>query len=565
MKTFKLLLLLGLSICFGCKKEKNSNTISYIISPITIENQSMLRINISYQAEEDGETSFLFLNDTWGEKELHNTIHSIQSLDKTSKIEILKDSGWVTIKHPKHIKTVNLEYIIKQDTKGDLTTKDTYRPVIQPNYFHVFAHSLLMIPLEYSENKTSRFDARIKWEGFPDDYTIQNSFGTNNHYQQLTNITEGDLIESVFIGGDYRSYKLNINDNTVVFSTRDTWKVFKDSTMLNILDKTITAQRDFWNDHSQPYFSVNLTPTVQERGSSFQGTGLTNSFDCSATNNDDLEIEGLVYLFNHELMHNWIGNRIKNDNEEAQYWFSEGFTDYYTCKNIAKYAIFNLNESYYIDKINETINLLYTSPVRNAPNSDINYENFWESIDYEKLPYRRGALFAFYLDHKIKQDSQGKLSLDNLMLAIKDDAVNSNQKITHDYFIKKTNAFLKADISVFFNTHIEKGQLFNLEKIFNDLGLEYNPTSKVFDLGFTISEDKKSILSVDETTEAYKAGLRAGDLLKSRSYYHNSTKHEAQFTVVRNGKTLDIKYYPTRDADIPQLKNNTYNIGVLKL
>ena len=56
-----------------------------------------------------------------------------------------------------------------------------------------------------------------------------------------------------------------------------------------------------------------MIPTVQEQGSGFQGSGLTNSFATNATNNKYLEIEGLVYLFNHELQHNWTGHIIKND------------------------------------------------------------------------------------------------------------------------------------------------------------------------------------------------------------------------------------------------------------
>lgn len=274
---------------------------------------------------------------------------------------------------------MNLEYILKQDTEGDLTSKKMYRPVIQSEYFHVFSHSLFMIPLEYSEDKELEFDVSIEWKDFPEAYKFQNSFGTNQKIQNIKNTTEGEFIESVFLGGDYRTYSLDIKDNTVAFTTRGDWITFKDSTMLNVLDNTITAQRDFWKDHSQKYFSVNLSPTVEKQGSSFQGTGLNNSFDCSVSNSKYLEVEGLVYLFNHELLHNWIGHLIKNANEEEQYWFSEGFTEYYTNKNIAKYSIYELDKSYYIDKINEIIRLLYASPVKEAPNSEINYDNFWQS------------------------------------------------------------------------------------------------------------------------------------------------------------------------------------------
>lgn len=558
MKSLKLLFVALSILLVSCQKDSN-NQIAYSVSPISIDGQSMLKISMSTKADTDGETGFVFLNDSWGEENLHNTIHSIKALDEASEVTIEKDSGWVLITHPNNLKTVNLEYILKQDTEGDLTSKKMYRPVIQPEYFHVFTHSLFMIPLKYSEDKTIEFDVSLEWKDFPEAYKFQNSYGTNQKIQTIKNTTESEFIESVFLGGDYRTYTLNIKDNTVAFTTRGDWKVFKDSTMLKVLDKTITAQRDFWKDHSQNYFSVNLSPTVEKQGSSFQGTGLNNSFDCSASNSKYLEVEGLVYLFNHELLHNWIGHLIKNDEEEEQYWFSEGFTDYYTNKNIAKYSIYGLDKAYYIDKVNEIIRLLYTSPVKEAPNSEINYDNFWQSRDYEKLPYRRGALLAFYLDYKIKKDSNGTQSLDELMLAIKEDAENSNQKVSHDYFITKTNSFLTEDFKPFFDTHIEDGKLFDLETIFIDFGLEYNPTSTVFDLGFTFTEDKKQIASVDKNSEAYKAGMRKGDLVRSRSYYYGSTEHEAEFILVRDGKDINVKYLPVKEAKIPQLKNNEAN------
>ena len=235
-----------------------------------------------------------------------------------------------------------------------------------------------------------------------------------------------------------------------------------------------------------------MTPTYKKNGSSYQGSGLTNSFATTASNNDKLDPEGLIYLFNHELFHNWIGHTITNENEEQQYWFSEGFTEYYTIKNIAKNEINGLDKDYYIKKLNEFINVLYTSPVKEAPNSEITYDNFWSSWDYSNLPYKRGALFAFYLDHKIHKDSNGEKSLDNFMLSLKDDAVKNSQKINHEYFLKKVNAFLKEDITPFFDTHIEKGKLYNLHSIFQEFGYEFNPTTKIYDLGFTFTEDKKS-------------------------------------------------------------------------
>ena len=362
----------------------------------------------------------------------------------------------------------------------------------------------------------------------------------------------------------YRSYNISINNNNLAFAIRGDWEVFADSTMLNILKKTVRSQRDLWQDHTQDYFAITMIPTIQKRGSGFQGTGLTQSFAVNATNNKNLEVKGLVYLFNHELQHNWTGSTIKNDNEEEQYWFSEGFTDYYTLKNITKSKVNDLDASYFISEFNTFVKELYISPAKNMANSELTYETFWSGKEgVQKLPYRRGALLAFYLDNKIKHDSNGKKNLDNVLLEFKNDAINKDQKITHPYFIETVNKYLKDDIKSFFNTHIEDGKLYDYAQIFNEFDYEFNPTVKVFDLGFEFSEDRKKVKSIDETSNAYKAGLRAGDKLTQISYYR-STQYEAEFTIMRNKKEIEVKYLPAKDATVPQLKNSSKNKEKIK-
>ncbi|WP_299272014.1 M1 family aminopeptidase [uncultured Psychroserpens sp.] len=562
----RLIILFVIAIFFYSCSKDSDNTIDYTISPITKNGEELLKVKMAFKVKSNETSTLLFQDTAWGQDSLHNVIRDIKVLSEQSSIHSNRDSGWYQITHPKDIKHVELEYTIKQDSEGELTTWDTYRPIIQSDYFHLFSHNFLMLPKAIIDASNNNFNVVIKWEGFPEDYAIVNSFGSHERVQHIEHISEEKFHTAIFTGGDFRIYDINIKGNNVAFAIRGDWKVFQDSTMVNILKKTIVKQRDFWQDHTQDYFAVTLIPTIQERGSSFQGSGLTNSFATNASNNEYLETQGLVYLFNHELQHNWTGHIIKNDNEEEQYWFSEGFTDYYTIKNIAKGNIFNLDESYFINEFNNFIKSLYTSPVKDVPNSEMTYENFWSGKEgMQKLPYRRGAILAFYLDQKIKQDSNGKYCLDNVLLDFKNDALENKQKITHAYFIQTVNNYVNDDFKPFFDTHIENGQLYNLEHIFKNFGFEYTPTSEVFDLGFIFSEDKKSIVSIDENSAAYKVGLRAGDRIISRSYYLDSIEHEAEFTVVRNGNEIAFAYLPVRNAKIPLLKNNQHNKNLLNL
>lgn len=560
----QLIFLLSMALFLNSCTNDSRNTISYTISPMTKNGEQFLKVNLAFKAGNDEETLLLFQDKAWGQDSLHNVIDSIKIVSEKGEITSNRDSGWFHISHPKTINLIEIEYVLKQDTKGDLTTWDTYRPIIQPEYFHVFSHNLFMLPKHILETSNDNFDVIINWEGFPENYAITNSFENQQTKQYIENTSEEKFHTAVFVGGDFRVYDINVKNDKVAFAIRGDWEVFDDSTMVRILEKTVSTQRNLWKDHTQDYFAVTMIPTVQERGSSFQGSGLTNSFATNASNNEYLEIEGLVYLFNHELQHNWTGHIIKNDDEEKQYWFSEGFTEYFTIKNIAKENIYKLDKNYFINELNGFIRALYTNPVRELPNSEMTYDNFWSGKEgMQKLPYRRGALLAFYLDNKIKQDTNSSKSLDHILLDFKNEALKSGQKITHPFFIATVNNYLEDDIKPFFETHIEAGKLYDLEAIFTEFGFEFEPTSMVFDLGFVFSEDKTSIVSVDKNSAAYNAGMRAGDLVRSRSYYYNSTEHEAEFVLVRDGKDVAVKYLPVKEAAIAQLKNNKNNQELL--
>ena len=555
-------LLVLLSVLLICSCTEKQPDITYKVSPLKDPfGNTLLKIQLRCKADPSGKTILNFNDTAWGQDSLHNAIHSMRLIDLAGNVIQQRDSNRILIEHDSTLDQVVFEYTLKQDTQGPLETHMTYRPIVTPDYFHVFGHSFFMLPQSADDDPERPLNIAISWDGFPESYAFQNSFDSNKTVQQFKT-TPSLFHSSVFVGGDFRLYPIKVNSNQVHLAIRGTWEVFDDSTMVDVLQKTIKAQRDFWKDHSQGYFSVTLIPTVQERGSSFQGTGLTNSFATNASNNEFLEVEGLVYLLNHELMHNWTGHLIKNENEEEQYWFSEGFTEYYTFKNIARNKIYDLDAEYFIEELNKLSRSLYSSPVKNAKNEEINYKNYWSNRDYSKLPYYRGALFAFILDQKIQQDSEGKFSLDDLMLQIKSDALNKDQRLTHSYFINTANTFLKEDLSPFFDSYIIKGESLPIEALFQDFGFDFDPLSNIFDLGFEFSPDRRSIMAVDSSSEAYKAGLRAGDRIVSLSYMYDPT-FKAEFVKKQGDQEVSVSFYPKKSVKLPSLKASESTIQKL--
>ena len=553
-----LLTVLLATFLFSCNQKPKAD-ICYTITPVKVDSVSQLKIHMSIQTDTSGVTTLSFPNEAWGEENLYNTLGEMRLLNVEGVVEKDADSSRIVLMHPKDTEQLEFEYFLKQDFEGELSTRAVYRPVINQDYFHLFSHNMFMVP----ENARDRLDISLDWTGFPKEYTIHNSFGSQEREQLLKHMDKELFGSAIFVGGDFKVLSGEIHGNQISLATRGEWIPFQEEDVFQVLEQTLTCQRNFWNDHSQEYFTVTMQPFPQETGSSFQGTGLTNSFATSISNNDFTDIEQLVYLFNHELMHNWIGHTIKNENEEEQYWFSEGFTEYYTFKNIAANKINGLSGAFYIHEINRTIRDLYASPVAEAPNADINYENFWGNRDYSKLPYWRGAVFAFYLDQKIRETSKGKQSLDDVMHQIYKDAKAKDQKLTHAYFIKVMQEFLGDDFEAFFQKHIEEGTKVDLYGLFDELRLEYDPMNDIYELGFEFTEDRKEIQSVVEGSAAWNAGLREGDEVFSRSIWQGSIDHEVELGVKRDGKTLKFAFYPIKKAMVPQLKETKSNIEKL--
>ena len=561
LKFFLMNFCLILILCTSCtKNEINDQPDLELTIAHTIESdQPILKIAAYYEASEDGTTTLIYQDKAWGQDSLFNSIRDIRLLSE-GKLKIERDSNKIVVEHDPSLERLKISYILEQDYKGPTTSRKVYRPIIQPEYFQVFGQNLLILPESATNNEA--FDLSITWNVPEKDFSLQSSFGNHQRKQIIRDVTQDELYSSVFVGGDFRIHDMDLQGNQVAFAIRDSWEAFDDSTMVDLLEATISAQREFWNDHSQPYFSVTMIPIFEPNGSSWQGTGLTNSFALAASNNEHLEVQGLVYLLNHELQHNWIGLTIKNDNEEEQYWFSEGFTEYYTIKNISINRIYDLDEKYFIQEFNSKLKNLYNSPVVAAPNSEINYENFWKDRHYSDLPYLRGVVFAFILDQQIQRDSEGKQSLDDVMKQLHE---NSDTKLSHSYFLEIVNPYLKESIDPFFERHMIRGVPFEMTAIFEELGLEYDlATVKVFELGVKKDDDDaRHIAEVTPGSNAYKAGLRAGDRIVSHSFVSERPDLEASFVVKRGDQKLDIKFFPARQMEIPQLTDSDHNLSLL--
>jgi predicted metalloprotease with PDZ domain len=115
----------------------------------------------------------------------------------------------------------------------------------------------------------------------------------------------------------------------------------------------------------------------------------------------------------HELFHAWNGHAIRAANYANLQWFSEGFTDYYATRSLARARV--LNESLFSRKLEHTIGLyLY---FKAAPAFDsVTLVSAGERKGRNRLGvYNGGWVSAFCMDTQIQTATRGTRSLDDVM------------------------------------------------------------------------------------------------------------------------------------------------------
>lgn len=375
---------------------------------------------------------------------------------------IARDSSRITIKRTeKNAPTIQVHYDIFSPTVGDAVTRtNSSAPLLQPDYLHIRGYSLFLIPLNYKN-----FDVEVNWKKIPKGWKIQNSFSANTKQQKFKSTNREDWRRTNWIAGDFRQYKANVFGKPVCFAVRGTWN-FEDTTLFNIILKTVKTQREQWNDRDIDFYSVSLIPyrlparpSEWDKESLCMGNGLYQSFVTYA--DESVLLDDFIDLFNHEMMHEWIGGRIDEGNATASInmrWFVEGFTEYFALRNRWKSGF--MTETEFFSEINEEyFTRLYASPNAELPNLEAESRR-WESYELERIAYLRGCIAAIYFDMAIRQRSNNKKNLFNVLNDLMDYTYGTDRNLTdsYDFFVETLAEYYGEDPTQWLNQHIDQGK-----------------------------------------------------------------------------------------------------------
>ena len=531
--------------------------ISYLLEPVSDETGLRFHIELRFTGHESGRTELILPSRSASELNLHEAVQKLEILP--AQITVADTSEpWVKVLTHEPGATIQVRYVLVQDRADALQALRGagFRPVLQRNYFHWLGNAWVRPGLD----ETTPLSFSIEWKNLPPDWVISNTFGAQQQQQQFTANLRA-FTSSVFVGGDFRLRSVTVKDQPVRIALRGAW-AFTDDEFAALVEKIFLLQRGFWDDFNYPDYFVSLLPLDPlPQGAANSGTGLAQSFATFATPNCTLE--DFKYLLAHELFHNWNSRRLGRIREpqELMYWFSEGFTDYYSYRLLWRGGLLTLDE--YVAKYNEAVRRYYTSSLRHTPNERVARE-FFSSAELSRLTYWRGRLLAANWDALIRTNSGGKHSLDDVMREFY--RAGANVELNAEIIAAAVQRYAKEDVLPDLKRIIDNGELLTPHnKLFGECAPLLTVEVADFELGFDLDalQAKMRIQNVLPNSAAYRAGLRDGQIVTKRMpIVIGDAGQEVELTIKDGSKEKTIRFLPAANdkTKVPQFKlPNTRN------
>lgn len=411
-----------------------------------------VHVQLKYTPVEKDSTDFIYGEPLFGgQPDIMNCLSNIR-VSSPALIRTDRASRSVRVFY-KGEKPVIIEYDILDSAKTPRDVRsELFRPMIRNDYFYCHGVNLFLNPRFKDTAKNA--SVSIRWTrrpGFPLFY----GFDPENGGRKTAFSTMDSVLYSLITGArdlTVDRFELHGIQNYIVLRGGEQDKHNRQS-VRDYFTRFNQAIRLYWNDYSDSCFSLILQPLLYAEHN-IGGVAFANGF-IGKFKADTIVTPHRIYTISHEIGHHWIGHRLEMD--ISNQWFGEGFNDYVTFLTLFSSGL--LTPVDFETRMNEVFKSHYSSAIRNIPNDSV-FANYWKMGDYNKLPYRRGCLFAFYLDNQIRVASNGNRTLRDLLHALFEFRKGKPVKyeIPVEDFIREASRFLpKEQVNAVMDEYIMKG------------------------------------------------------------------------------------------------------------
>ncbi|KUJ61433.1 hypothetical protein AR687_13440 [Flavobacteriaceae bacterium CRH] len=425
---------------------------------------TLLEVDLVYHSDDKQNTVFTYGQpNAGGQPQIFKILGNIK-VQKTDSLVIKPEERKVIVYHKrqgiKHLYfTIDGKLIV--DAKR-ARPNEAFMPTIGKSFFYSMGYQLFMKIDDYKYNqigvvwdnwpKEMRYFVSSNPEATPDMMQVIPSEHTctNTFMLQMSN----DLIVSKYVIKGIPNYLLTSKSDTTSKLPEKIIPLVKDF---------IPQVREFWHDYEAPFYVLSAIPLQNKIESTGTGMGFPNGFSFRYSGPLDVI---KTHLIAHEVSHNWIGIQLKYQSQGMENnWFNEGFNDYIAVYNLVKTGFFD--QKAFLNYMNdENLKPHYSSPIRTISGDSIE-ANFFKNSLYEKIPYQRGLIYAFYLDNQIRLASKGKKNIRDFLLALYiQNKKDKKKQITIDDFTKAIEPFLPSGrVAEEIKNNMLKGDLIDFNKV----------------------------------------------------------------------------------------------------
>ena len=187
-----------------------------------------------------------------------------------------------------------------------------------------------------------------------------------------------------------------------------------------------------------------------------------------------------VPLVAHEVCHIWIGTAIKFF-DEREYWFMEGFTDYYSEIISVRLGLFSEGDFL------KNLGRICESYLRQAGTLSMR-EAGADKMGNSGLVYCGGGLVAAALDVQIRKLTQSQRNLDDVMKQMYQEFGATDEKYTMDDVIRIVTDIAGKDFEPFFRKYVSGTERLPLAEYFGEIGLDVQIEEELPDFDYVRKE-----------------------------------------------------------------------------
>jgi predicted metalloprotease with PDZ domain len=202
-------------------------------------------------------------------------------------------------------------------------------------------------------------------------------------------------------------------------------------------------------------------------------------------------------------------------------WLYEGVTEYFASHVLVKYGLITPEE--YLQMIQEKM-FLSEQYRDDLPFTELSKFTLEKYPDEYNNVYQKGALIGLCLDLKLRNLSEGKYGLRNLLLDLSR-KYGKDKPFKDDALFDEITKMTYPEIGDFFKHHVQGSEKLPFEEVFKSVGIIYKEAEKFkdytlgignADIGVTQLEDKPmlEIANTDNLNDMGRAlGFQKGDIL----------------------------------------------------